>query len=38
MDLISDWRAAMGSRYQEAAVAAFWEAVEAGAPSMPRRL
>lgn len=34
MDLISDWRAAMGSRYQEAAVAAFWEAVESGAEEL----
>ncbi len=34
MDLISDWRAAMGSRYQEAAVAAFWDAVESGAEEL----
>lgn len=34
MDLVSDWRAAMGSRYQEAAVAAFWDAVEAGAEEL----
>ena len=34
MDLISDWRAAMGSRYQEAVVAAFWEAVESGAEEL----
>lgn len=34
MDLISDWRAAVGSRHQEAAVAAFWDAVEAGAEEL----
>jgi len=34
VDLISDWRVAMGSRYQEAAVAAFWDAVESGAEEL----
>lgn len=34
MDLISDWRAVVGSRYQEAAVAAFWGAVESGAEEL----